>query len=72
METISILGCTNCGRIVDQYTMIPRCKRCGTNRFRLLKPTVYTLLCWAINEPKHFLGLLKQDIREKYHDKKGS
>lgn len=70
MEVIEILSCTTCSRIVDQYTMAPRCKRCGTNRFRAVNPSAYILACWFFNNPKHVLKLIAQDIREKYHGKR--
>lgn len=69
MEPIDILACVTCGRVVDQWTMIPKCKRCGTNRFRLIKPTYWAVFKWFINEPKHVIQLILQDIKEKLYDK---
>lgn len=72
MERIDILACTVCSRIVDQFTMIPQCKRCSNKYFRLVGATWYTLLCWFLNEPKHVTKLFIEDIREKYHGNKAS
>ncbi len=66
MEPVDILSCIGCGRIVDQWTMVPFCKRCGTNRFKLINPSAFTVLCWFLNEPKHVFKLILQDILEKY------
>ncbi len=65
MEAICLLSCTSCGRIVDQWTMIPKCKRCGTNRFKQVNPGWFVLFCWFMNEPKHAFNLVVQDIKEK-------
>lgn len=71
MEPIELLSCAGCQRIVDQWTMFPKCKRCGTKMFRQVRPTKYMILCWFLNQPKHVAKLYLQDLREKYHAKRG-
>lgn len=66
MEPIEILSCVVCSRVVDQWTMIPKCKRCGMNRFKQIAPTKWAIIQWFISEPKHVIKLLIQDLREKY------
>lgn len=65
MEPIEILSCIDCGRTMDQYTMIYGCPRCGAKLFRLVTPTKFRLIAWFINEPKHVTKLILRDIREK-------
>jgi hypothetical protein len=71
MEPIELLSCVCCGRIVDQWTMIPECKRCKTNRFRAIQPTRFAIFRWFLNEPRHVFKLLWQDLKEKLHEARG-
>lgn len=71
MECIDILSCTACARTVDQWTMLPKCKRCGGKVFKLVQPTKWVLLCWFLNEPRHVVRLIIQDLREKWDEQKG-
>ncbi len=70
MEPIFLMSCIACGKIVDQWTMIPNCDRCGTNRFKQVQPTAFIKLCWFVNYPRHVAKLLLQDLREKRHEKR--
>ncbi len=66
MENIDILSCIGCGRIVDQWMMLPKCEVCKGIRFRLVAPTKFNLLCWFINNPKHVIKLFIKDLKERY------
>lgn len=66
METIDILSCITCGRIADQWTMLPCCAVCRGIRFRLVAPTKFNLLCWFINNPRHVIKLFIKSLRENY------
>lgn len=68
MEPIELLSCIACSRIVDQWTMGPSCTLCGTNRYRKVNPSWFTILCWIWNHPKHVAKLVVQDIKEKCHE----
>lgn len=65
MEPIELLSCLGCQRIVDQWTMLRGCERCGGKLFRQVRPSSFLILCWFLNEPKHVLKLILRDIREK-------
>lgn len=64
---IEILACIGCSRTEDQWTMCTGCKDCGGKLFRKIRPTLFRICCWIVNNPWHVIDLIKQDIREKYH-----
>lgn len=72
METIELLSCCGCQRIIDHTIFTSNCKRCHSKFFRTIGPSWWILVKWFVFNPKHVIKLLIQDIREKYHDKKRS
>lgn len=68
MEPVELLSCMGCQRIVDQWTMLGRCKRCGGHFYKQVRPTWYIKLCWFLNEPKHVAKMYWQDFRERQNE----
>ena len=72
METIELLGCLGCQRIIDNIIFRNQwfCSSCNGKYFKPVAPSKWTLIKWFIGNPKHVMKLLLLDIREKYSEYK--
>ena len=71
MEVVELLSCLGCGRIYDQWSMIPHALRCKRNRFAEITPTWRNKLYWLLNNPRHVIALYIKDFRESFSEKRG-
>jgi len=68
MQPIELMACMGCQIIIDQNIFPIRCPKCGSRFYKAIQPTKITILRWFLNNPKHVLKLVYQDIKDKFHE----